>query len=390
MEKGGPPYAPDGSLDYAESEFQSSHYPTYTDLGNAVEDPFSVLSALVPDPYSPLFPPLFFPPAQDPSQINHPLPTGVPLPNDPSVGPEIPVGGSKSKYRHWTITRPAPQRTKAKEAAEERPSTHDSKKPARPLHTTDFGLFPTIATKLSSGGVMGTEEELLAALRTSLEGVARSEDSANQATTAQSWLREVVYGGFDGLAYMRSVAEFVASPPGVPPAAGDHSPDLPSPALTEYVDTVLIDELTERRHRTIEAAVTQPELPGRKLHAAAIPEPPNVPATPLDLGSLISAPNELFDAENVWVATGMKEDAAVLARALDHTAHLLEQLHTRRAGAGPGEADENGVKEQRDLETELRMNLIALAKRAPLDQIAKIPQELVPPHLRHVIPTIGS
>ncbi|KAI9449353.1 hypothetical protein BJY52DRAFT_1192631 [Lactarius psammicola] len=373
MEKGGPPYAADGSLDYAE-----------------MEDPFSVLSALVPDPpCSPLLTPVFFPPAQDPSQINLPLPTGAPSPKDPSVAPEPPVGGSKSKYRHWTITRPAPQRSKAKEAAEEHPSVLDSRKP-RLLHTTDFGLFPTIATKLSSGGVMGTEEELFAALRTSLESAARSEDSAHQ---AQSWLREVVYGGIDGLAYVRSVAEFVAPPPGVPPAAGDHSPDVPSPALTEYVDTVLIDELTERRHRTIEAAVTQPELPGQNSHGIAIPEPPIVPAMPLDLGSLISAPNELFDAENTWVAAGMNEDSAVLSRALDHVGYLLEQLHTRRASAGEiiglGEAEENAIKE-RDLETELRMNLIALAKRAPLDQLAKIPQELVPPHLRHVIPTIGS
>lgn len=363
MEKGGPPYAADGSLDYAE-----------------MEDPFSVLSALVPDPpCSPLLTPLFFPPAHDSSQINLPLPTGAPSPKDAPVAPEPPVGGSKSKYRHWTITRPAPQRAKAKEAAEERPPTLDSRKP-RPLHTTDFGLFPAIATNLSSGGVIGTEEELLAALRTSLESAARSENSANQEATAQSWLREVVYGGFDGLAYMRSVAEFVTPPSGVSPSADDHSPGLPSPILTEYVDTALIDELTERRHRTIEAAVTEP---------TAIPAPPVVPSTPLDLGSLISAPNELFDAENRWVAAGMSEDAAVLSRALDHAAHLLEQLHTIRAGAGeiaPGEADEK----ERDLETELRMNLIALAKRAPLDQIAKIPQELVPPHLRHVIPTIGN
>ena len=236
---------------------------------------------------------------------------------------------------------------------------------------------------------MGTEEELLAALRTGFESVSRSESSANQTANAQSWLREVVYGGFDGLAYMRSVAEFVAPPPGVPPAVGDHSPDLPSTALAEYVDTVLIDELTERRHRTIDAAVTQPELPDRNSHAAATPEPPILLPTPLDLGSLISAPNELFEAENTWAAAGMKEDSTVLSRALDHAAYLLEQLQARRTGAEPGGTDENEVKEQ-DLETELRMNLIALAKRAPLDQIAKIPQELVPPHLRHVIPTIGS
>jgi bromodomain-containing protein 7/9 len=242
---------------------------------------------------------------------------------------------------------------------------------------------------------MGTEEELLAALHTNLESLARTEYPANEAAIAQSWLREVVYGGFDGLAYMRSVAEFVSPPPhGIPPAAGDHGPDLPNLALAEYVDSVLIDELTDRRHRTIEAALIRTEVSGPSSHPTAIPEPPPlVPPAPLDLGSLISAPNELFDAENTWVAAGMKEDSAALSHALDHAAHLLEQMQTRRAGAGdlePGCADENTVEERRALETELRMTLIALAKRAPLNQIAKIPQELVPPHLRHVIPTIGS
>lgn len=350
-----------------------------------MEDPFSVLSAIVPDPpFSPLLTPL----VQDSSQINPPLPTGAPSPKDASSAAEPLVGGTKSKYRHWTITRPAPQRTKAKEVAEERPSPLASKKP-RPLHTTDFGLFPTIVTQLSlsSGAAIGTEEELLGALRTSLESAARSEHSADETTIAQSWLREVVYGGFDGLAYMRSVAEFVAPPHGIPPATGAHNPDIPNTTLAEYIDTVLIDEITERRHRTIETTVTHPEVPGLSSHATAIPVPPIVPPTPLDLGSLISAPNELFDAENTWMAAGMKEDSAMLSRALEHSAHLLEELQTRRAG--PGGADENTRKE-RELETELRMNLIALAKRAPLDQIAKIPQELVPPHLRDLIPTIGT
>ncbi|KAF8265875.1 hypothetical protein EI94DRAFT_1587444 [Lactarius quietus] len=337
MEKGGPPYAADGSLDYTE-----------------MEDPFSVLSAIVPDPpFSPLLTPLI----QDSSP---PLPTGAPSPKDPSVAPEPPVGGTKSKYRHWTIIRQLPQRTKAKETVEERPSPLDSKKP-RLLHTTDFGLFPTIAAKLSSGATIGTEEELLTALHTSLESSACSENSENQAAIAQIWLREVVYGGFDGLAYMRSVAEFV-TPHGVPPATGGQCPDLPNPVLTEYVDNILIDELTERRHRTIEAALTHPEVPGSSSssHATIVPEPPIVLPTPLDLGSLISAPNELFDAENAWVAAGMKEDSAVLSSALDHAAHLLEELNARRAG--PGGADENAANEA-DLETELRMNLIALAKR---------------------------
>jgi len=95
-----------------------------------VEDPFGVLSALVPDPPCSLLTPLIFPPTRDSLQI---ISAGELSPKDPSVASEPPVVGSISTYRHWTITRPAAQRGKAKEAAEERPSALDSRKP-RALH----------------------------------------------------------------------------------------------------------------------------------------------------------------------------------------------------------------------------------------------------------------
>ena len=262
-----------------------------------------------------------------------------------------------------------------------------------------------------------TQERLFGALYASLENPETPSSSSNSqratatATAAQSWLREIVYGGWDGLAYTRSLAEFVA-----PPHANSNSDvkkdeDIcdreflnANAALVEYIDAVLVDELTEGRHRAIEAALAG-------SGSDAIAEHPVVfPPTQLDLGSLISAPNELFDAENAWVGAGANEDSAVLVRALDHATHLLEQLqqlkqqqqdqHAQLAHTGvgaegmdvdvkPEEEESTGLKERRDLETELRMNLIALAKRAPLDQIARMPSELVPPHLRHVVPTIG-
>ncbi len=37
----------------------------------------------------------------------------------------------------------------------------------------------------------------------------------------------------------------------------------------------------------------------------------------------------------------------------------------------------------------LRLNLLALAKRAPLDTIARLPKDLVPAHIRHFVPTVG-
>lgn len=38
----------------------------------------------------------------------------------------------------------------------------------------------------------------------------------------------------------------------------------------------------------------------------------------------------------------------------------------------------------------LRLNLLALAKRAPLDTIARLPKDLVPEHIRNLVPTLGS
>ena len=37
----------------------------------------------------------------------------------------------------------------------------------------------------------------------------------------------------------------------------------------------------------------------------------------------------------------------------------------------------------------LRLNLLALAKRAPLDTIARLPKDLVPEHIRHFVPTLA-
>jgi len=367
-------------------------------FSGAVEDPFSILSALVPEAFgAPLVTPLFSSPSQGPSQIDLPLPINVPPPKSPPVvAAPVPQSteSNKSKYHYWTVTRPTSQRGKAKDPVEERPPTPERRKP-RPLHTADFGLFPLLATSLSPEGTteaLATQERLFEALHTGLESAVHSQTDTSPAMGAQSWLQEVVYGGFDGLAYLRSIAEFVSPDPD----SGDGTSDA---ALAEYVDAALVNELTEGRHRAIEAALTAENgVPTQNLSIAApTSQLPVLPQTPLDLGSLISAPNELFDAENAWVGAGANEDSAVLARALDHASHLLGLLDAKRAEAGEAaavaemmdvESGENAEKE-RELETELRMNLIALAKRAPLDQIARMPPELVPPHLRHVVPTIG-
>ena len=56
------------------------------------------------------------------------------------------------------------------------------------------------------------------------------------------------------------------------------------------------------------------------------------------------------------------------------------------ASNGPS-TKEGEVEEEDPVMKKLRLNLLALAKRAPLDQIMKLPPELVPAHLRHIVPT---
>ena len=60
------------------------------------------------------------------------------------------------------------------------------------------------------------------------------------------------------------------------------------------------------------------------------------------------------------------------------------------SSAPPPAADAAGEESEDPMLKRLRLNLLALAKRAPLDQIMKLPPELVPAHLRHIVPTADT
>ncbi len=60
------------------------------------------------------------------------------------------------------------------------------------------------------------------------------------------------------------------------------------------------------------------------------------------------------------------------------------------ARASNGAPSEPQVEAEDPIMKKLRLNLLALAKRAPLDQIMKLPSELVPAHLRHIVPTVDA
>jgi len=258
-----------------------------------VEDPFSVLSSLIPDPPTrpqliPLYPPLeqSQPPSTVPptpsdiassSHIPPPIqaslsgqslssrpqtylsPTAVPLtyaPPDQLLNPTTNNGKIISRRRHWTITRNSTTR-KGKEREEE---TDTPEVPAwqalREPHSLDFGPFALLAAELASQMAKNpppqmdlasgadssptTEQDTVVdTIRTSLhcvEPLKPSGDSfdftavstasptdsiylasgywtSQRSAEAEEYLRDVVYGGVDGLAYVTSLARFLSYTP---------------------------------------------------------------------------------------------------------------------------------------------------------------------------------
>ncbi|KAM5545551.1 hypothetical protein V8D89_000589 [Ganoderma adspersum] len=537
MERGGPPVAADGSLDYPE-----------------MEDPFSVLSAMVPDPpYRPLLIPLY--PTAEPADPSFPAPISIvpaqdtPEPSTSTVTTSNlrPIKSAKpAKRRHWIINRNGPTRTRIKDVGDE--DTVPAWKTPREPVATDFGSYATLPSILADenglqnvGEDLGSDARLLDVLLGNLyqappapisvtppadQNASADEDSywRGRATEAEAYIRDVVYGGVDGLAYARSLAEFLTpSEPvqrnGEPPTYGE----LGMP-VAQWVEENVLDPLTDGRHRVLrDTARVLNNLPLTPPHTPPSPSlglPSTTPVSPtseinircqielslyaypaasraletlraihadkIDLRALINTPDELFHAEDVWAGreyrekrkremdealardpeknaaaylqwaiaehreaeastgsgvgaahTGVVEDAAMLAYALEAAADEIGRLAggggAAIAGGGGAEGkseegdralaagqasgadadgdvvmkteDEDGgtappanngpssgpqVEAEDPMMKKLRLNLLALAKRAPLDQIMKLPPELVPAHLRHIVPTADS
>lgn len=83
----------------------------------------------------------------------------------------------------------------------------------------------------------------------------------------------------------------------------------------------------------------------------------------------------------------VQEGPEVLQYVLDHVASIITELDaSRQDGSLKSEGEQ--VAEDARLR-EVRLNLLALAKRAPLDKIARLPADLVPEHIRHFVPTLA-
>ncbi|KAF8811316.1 hypothetical protein BYT27DRAFT_7253025 [Phlegmacium glaucopus] len=83
-----------------------------------------------------------------------------------------------------------------------------------------------------------------------------------------------------------------------------------------------------------------------------------------------------------------------LNEVLDYVAGVIVELDRRNRVNGNGvkrDLDSTDSSESEDpLTRNLRLNLLALAKRAPLDTIARLPLDLVPEHIRHFVPTLAT
>ncbi|KAH0835452.1 hypothetical protein J3R83DRAFT_9086 [Lanmaoa asiatica] len=533
FEKEGPPYHPDGSLDYTE-----------------MEDPFSVLNVFVLEPparpqVTPLYPPssttmqtpalitvdggqsgISLPRIHAPMPViiasNRPSPVLSTLSNimaqpTPTASTSAPPTRPPKKRRHWTIVRNVPARSRAKE--KEGDSTADDTKTSwkvpQDAGPADYGTFATFLgdlaasavgpnTGTATGGtgmgaaeyIYGSEQRLFATIRSTVEhrGVKRkrgaeldgvhtgkkeeeeegTETFWTDVRAEQAWdyLRDVVYGGVDGYAYVRSLAEFVA--PSVylgdrdryedvdentPP--DNHGVVLPlGVPIARYVEDNLVDTVTRGRHGWLRDVLlpssavapdpTCSSLCGNviasRFHSrlASLPGAARAMALfkewseqQLDVAALIRMPEELAKEGVLEGGPGEGGEQAEIERALAWSVEVIEELgkqvkkdnHKENEGGdrdtrvkqevvedsrvveekadamdvdakSEPEGDdvnptrsqsqpklESDTDEENPLVKRLRMNLLALAKRAPLDRIAKVPVELVPEDIRAIVPT---
>ncbi|KAF4622126.1 hypothetical protein D9613_009462 [Agrocybe pediades] len=164
--------------------------------------------------------------------------------------------------------------------------------------------------------------------------------TTERAMEAEEYIKDVVYGGVEGLAYIRSLAEFVngdtyykeeeEEEEGVKREPGKRfNPALGMP-LSQWVERNIIDPLTDGRHALLREAAVElikqqgikasdplpkgkvPSQVATSLHKypaamVAISKLSEIRMHKIDMGSLIKEPNELFLSEEEWAGKWVKE-----------------------------------------------------------------------------------
>lgn len=220
--------------------------------------------------------------------------------------------------------------------------------------------------------------------------------------------------------------------------------------LARYVEDFIVDPMTKGLHNLLRSVTQHLQDPSsrhplvstaittqidRSLNiypslAHTLRNIQQITTQPLDMACLIHQPTELFISENEWAGARWKEEKAkaakeegepdvrnakeylafaikshqeaqangdyvhegpeVLHYVLNYVADVIIELQARGKGKGAVKANgvRGGVHDEDARLRELRLNLLALAKRAPLDKIEKIPMALIPEHIRQFVPTL--
>lgn len=134
------------------------------------------------------------------------------------------------RKKHWNIVRSAPARRKETAADEDQPAWQTP----REHHSTDYGALSVLQERLAQefglqnvGQDLGSEIQLFPAIRRTIDrGITWNDPSlasddldltesgfwTRRARQAEDYVKDMIYGGIDGLAYVRSLAEFVSHP----------------------------------------------------------------------------------------------------------------------------------------------------------------------------------
>jgi bromodomain-containing protein 7/9 len=253
-------------------------------------------------------------------------------------------------------------------------------------------------------GVQGINEQtkLSEALRSSLDAQSKSSDQTKD--DAQEYIQEVAYGGVDGLAYLRSVADFIGAVGGASDAK-----------LSKLVENAVVDYITQGRHRVLQDTLDCLQNSSISPTGGKPPseELLHILTQKIDLSCLVRTPNELLQVEAEWSGVAFKEDRrrkheikkeedlttinGAIKDPVEYLAFALE-THAQADSQGALDADDpevfghvldgtgkvlrellrgsssnqgsSAIENSDSLTRRLRMDLLALAKRVPVDQVA--------------------
>ncbi|KZT54027.1 hypothetical protein CALCODRAFT_457251 [Calocera cornea HHB12733] len=381
------PIAPDGSVDYTE-----------------MEDPYAFLSVFLPEPFG-----------QPQLELVPPASTSaVPKPKTevsayPGVYPSVSVPPTTISMRsiaedepieddsvHWSIQRPGMNSYRSYYAREEEELRKQAEREGQTKEVevrdpapTDWGSFGTLPMKWAVGDStwwsdesklhMKIREDIRKAAERLRAGGKKKADAEpvdeakreleKAAYGGEAWLRDVVYGGPEGIAYVQSIASFVSkamkyakhdeeepvkessvkeeedvdmdAEPERPRKRRrteevDESILLPKP-LPDYVSDLVIDPLTSGLHEILDRigeSIEDPELSlprhlpqlGKHLDNSVnqvpeaekhVSEMTGIVGEQLDMGAVLRAPDEFFFKDDEWTQRSKKgartEDSTVSA-----------------------------------------------------------------------------